>query len=145
MQEGHVNMKKKKVVTALIIISLLIAAVVVIFVVRRRKNLPAQSKESISQSVANVVKSAVTTYIPESFPLKKGMKGNNVKIMQDSLAYMGYKPTSDIFVVDGYFGDITLEVVRQYFNDKNKNQVSEAEWKPFYTIYSVNNNLSIVR
>ena len=135
-------MKKRNIAIGFLVIASLLAVVVAVLVIRRRKSLDVQKKgESIPQSVKEVVSSVVSGYVPETFPLKKGMKGENIKAMQDTLGYLGYKSSLGVFVVDGYFGDITMDVVRQYFKNPNKTEVSEAEWKPLYNIYKINNNL----
>jgi hypothetical protein len=138
-------MNKKKVITVIVIVLLITAGIVAFLVIRRRKENPNTKKESLPSQVVNAVSSAISGYVAESFPLRVGMKGNNVKIMQDSLAYLGYRHPTQEFVVDGYFGEITLNLVRQYFKNPLKNEVTEAEWKPFYTIYSVNRNLPIIK
>ena len=131
--------KNKKETTILLIVLAvsIIAGTIAVLVIARRKKI---KNESLGQSVSGAVSSAVTVgYSKESFPLKKGMYGNNVMIMQWGLDFHSYGVGSA--GIDGKFGPATLESVRKFFDDPNKTQVTEAEWKQFYTIYSVNNNL----
>jgi hypothetical protein len=120
-------MKKKKVVTVLIVAAALVAAVVVVLVIRRRKNNP---KESIAESIAG----AIGGYVAESFPLKKGMKGNNVKRMQNAINFMSNLEKSEgrdfisLLTADGLFGANTLKAVRWYYDSPSKNEVSEYDF-----------------
>ena len=137
-------MKKRKIIIGIGIIATLAAAVVTVLVIRRKNDKNAPKNESIAQTVAGAVSSAVTSgYSPEKFPLKKGMQGNNVWIMQDTLRDIyGY----DLSLIDGKFGDKTLAAVRWKFNDPNKTEVTESEWNfHFYKLYAINNNLPTTR
>ena len=129
--------KKKTTIILIVLAVVILAGTIAMLVINRRKKL---KNESIVDSVTGAVSSAVTVgYKPESFPLKKGMYGDKVKAMQYALKHMFYGIGTA--GVDGKFGPDTLAAVRGYFNNPTKTEVSELEWKPFYTIYSVNNNL----
>ena len=129
---------KKKTTIILIVLAVVILAGTIAFLVinRRKKN----KTESIAQSIKSSVSGAVTSgYSPESFPLKKGMYGENVRTLQAGLIIQGYSVGP--YGSDGKFGDKTLAAVREAFKNPNKTEVTESEWKPYYTIYKVNNNL----
>jgi peptidoglycan hydrolase-like protein with peptidoglycan-binding domain len=128
--------KRKKATFILILISiLLVTGTVVLLVYNRRKK---NKDESVSQSVVSSISSVVTTgYIPETFPLRKGMYGDNVRIMQIALIFYGYSVGK--YGSDGKFGNDTLTAVRSCLN---KDFVTEDEWNSkFKTIGSVNSNL----
>jgi hypothetical protein len=121
--------KKKIILIASVIISLALLTWVVILVIRRKKK-----NEPLTQSVVSAVSSAITVgYTPESFPLKKGMQGNNVMIMQWSLMDLGYNVGSA--GADGKFGKSTLTAVLDYFENK-KDYVTQGDWQVFYDIYA---------
>ena len=130
-------MKKRKGLIVLIVIVLLLAAVVTVLVVRRRKKVKG---EPLSQSIASGVSSAVTAgYSPESFPLRKGMFGEKIRIMQDELKFKGFDlGTAGI---DGKFGDKTLAAVRANFFNPQKTEVTELEWLVFNGMYAARQNL----
>lgn len=126
--------QKKMLLIAILISLTLIGLMVAIIVISKRK------KNDKTATVASAVSSVVTAgYTKESFPLKKGMYGDNVRALQGGLIIQGYSCGST--GSDGKFGANTLKAVRDAFNDQSKTQVTQAEWKPYYTIYSVENNL----
>ncbi len=130
--------KKNKTTIVLIIVALLITAGTIAILVynRRKKN----KTESITQAVVSGVSSTVTSgYVKESFPLKQGMYGENVRVLQAGLIIQGYSCGST--GSDGKFGKNTMSAVRAAFKNPSKTEVTQAEWKPYYTIYSVENNL----
>ena len=99
-----------------------------------------KKKKNPKETVASAVSSAVTSgYVPESFPLRKGMWGNNVRALQGALMWIGYSVGK--WGTDGKFGDDTLKAVREAFKNPTKTEVTEAEWKPYYNVYTINNNL----
>ena len=118
--------RSKKILTASIIISIILVGVgVIMIVVKRRKK--TAGLESVSQSVVSGVSSVVTSgYVKESFPLKKGMYGDNVKTLQKVLIYTGHSVGST--GADGKFGANTLKAVQSYFKDSNKTQVTQSEF-----------------
>lgn len=129
--------KKKTTIILIVLAVIILAGTIAILVINRRKKI---KSESITQSVVSSVSSAVTSgYTKESFPLKKGMYGDNVRALQAGLILQGYSCGNT--GSDGKFGANTLQAVRNAFNNQSKTQVTEAEWKPYYTVYKVNNNL----
>jgi pectin methylesterase-like acyl-CoA thioesterase len=120
-------MKKKRVLTVFVLIALIISAVILVLVVRRRKNMPAGITETVVQSVKTAVSSAVPSgYVAESFPLKKGMYGEKVRILQEELLFVGFNVGST--GADSKFGTNTLNAVRAYYFNPSKTEVTELEW-----------------
>lgn len=130
-------MKKRKVVIGFISVIAIVAVIVIVLVVRRRK---IANNETVTQSVKSAVSAAVTSgYTAESFPLKKGMQGDKVRIMQDELKYRGFDLGT--YGADGKFGDKTLAAVRANYFDAKKTEVSELEWTVLNSMYSQRQNL----
>ncbi|MDR0205750.1 MAG: hypothetical protein LBI45_00590 [Bacteroidales bacterium] len=120
--------KGNKKTVILIVISALVVAVISIVIFKRKK--------IRGSTVASALSSTVTAgYSTENFPLQKGMAGEKVRALQGGLEILGYSVGK--WGVDGKFGNDTLTAVRLSFKNPNKTQVTEAEWKPFYDIYSV--------
>lgn len=129
--------RKKTTIVLIVLAVVILLGTIGILVYNRRKKM---NTESLSQSVISSVSSAVTSgYVKESFPLRKGMYGDNVRALQAGLIIQGYSVGST--GSDGKFGNNTLAAVRKAFNDPTKSEVTQAEWKPYYTLYSVENNL----
>lgn len=126
------KMKRKTVVSLVIASVILIVGTVALLVYVRRKK---EKDETVSQSIVSAVSSAIKIgYVKESFPLKKGMYGENVKILQKGILYRG--GSVGVAGVDGLFGSSTLAGVREIFNDPNKTEVSWEEWKGLETLVS---------
>jgi cell shape-determining protein MreC len=132
------KIKSKKATITLIVFSVvLILGTVAFLVYRRRKKM---KTETVTQSVVSAVAGSVTVgYIPDSFPLRKGMHGERVRVLQAGLILQGFSVGTT--GSDGKFGNKTLAAVREAFKNPNKSEVSEVEWQPYYSIYRVNNNL----
>jgi len=119
---------KKKTVIIIVIAAIIIVGIIAIIIYKKRKDK--------LQTTASAASSLVTAgYSTEKFPLQKGMSGEKVRALQGGLEILGYSVGK--WGVDGKFGNDTLSAVRLAFNNPNKTQVTEAEWKPFYNIYSV--------
>ena len=118
-------LKKKTTIILIGIAALLGVGTIVMLVYSRRKKNP---NESVSQSIASAVSSAVTSgYKPESFPLKKGMFGENIRLMQNFFIEMGHNLGAS--GADGKFGDKTLTAVRSFYIDPVKTEVTQKEWE----------------
>jgi peptidoglycan hydrolase-like protein with peptidoglycan-binding domain len=116
---------KRTTVFLIVIAAIITAGTIAVLVYNKRK-------KTKGQTVAGSVSSAFTSgYKPEAFPLKKGMYGNNVKILQWCLESLGY--SCGITGVDGKFGDSTLSAVRRFYNNPSKNEVTLNELLKFNT------------
>lgn len=100
-----------------LIIAVAIITVAVFYIIRNRKTETETETKTTSGSNGG--------YVNESFPLKQGMKGDNIRLMQARLIVqageIGLKS-------DGLFGPITLKSVRSYFKDPQKTNVTKTEW-----------------
>ena len=133
---------KRTTVVLIVIAAVIVAGTIAIIIYNKRKKL---QKTQVNPPITPVTaaSAAVTTgYVPESFPLRKGMWGNNVRAMQAALMLMGYNIGK--WGTDGKFGDDTLRAVREHFKNPTKTEVTEAEWKPLNTIYTIENNLPTI-
>jgi len=119
-------MKNKKVITAIIVLILLGIGGVTFLVIRRQRQNPQTKKDSIGTQASQAVKEAVSGYVKESFPLRKGMRGENVKKLQTALMMAGLDvgPSG----ADGKLGENTLWAIRIFFNSPMKFEVSETEF-----------------
>ena len=125
--------KSRKTTVILIVIAAVIAVgTIALLIYNRRKKI---KNESFTQSAKSAVSSAVTSgYVPESFPLKKGMYGEAIRAMQVGLISSGY--SCGTYGSDGKFGSATLDAVRKKFNSPNKSEVSEWEWDNHFRVFS---------
>jgi len=132
--------KGNKTTVILLVLAGIITAGTVAIVVYRNRKKDKTKQVNPSLTAASAVSSAVTSgYIPAYFPLRKGMYGEDVRILQAVLMIRGYNIGK--WGTDGKFGADTLTAVREAFKDPSKNEVTEAEWYPFYSIYKIENNL----
>ncbi|MDR0602717.1 MAG: hypothetical protein LBG80_00260 [Bacteroidales bacterium] len=130
-------MSRKTIISLVVTSVVLIVGTVILLVYNRRKKIKG---ETVGQSVVSAVSSAVKLgYIKEYFPLKKGMYGDKVRILQQGLLFKGI--SVGVAGSDGLFGSSTLAGVRAAFNDPNKTQVTETEWNDFNTLVSSASNL----
>jgi hypothetical protein len=135
--------KGNKKTVILIVISALVVAGVVVFVIYRKRKKMTENQVVPPVTKAAAVSAAVTSgYFSEYFPLRKGMFGDNVRALQAGLMLVGHDVGK--WGTDGKFGDATLTAVRSAFKNPNKNEVTETEWKPYYNIYKVENNLPTI-
>ncbi|MDR1458714.1 MAG: peptidoglycan-binding protein [Bacteroidales bacterium] len=129
--------KKRSIVLIMVAILSMLGLGILIVVLNRKKLKGESSVQHVASAVSSTVRGG--SYVAESFPLKKGMKGDNVKALQYGLMKLGF--SVGVGGTDGLFGNDTLKGVRQYYGNNSKESVSYEEWKPFYTLYSVDNNL----
>jgi len=123
-------MKKRKILIGLVVIVTLVAAAIVVLVSRKNKNVPDAIKKAASDA-------ATVFYSSESFPLKKGMYGEKIRIMQEVLILNGNDLGS--YGADGKFGSKTLSAIQREYNDANKTTVTQAEWNVLRNIYDIYN------
>jgi len=98
-------MNKKKII--IIVISLLLIGVIFYFVFRTKAQQTAIVPDSAVKAppITGGIPEVNNGYIPESFPLNRGMFGDNIKALQTALNKIN-KGMANI-VEDGYFGPRT--------------------------------------
>jgi peptidoglycan hydrolase-like protein with peptidoglycan-binding domain len=118
------NKKKRTGIVLIVVASLIFSGTIAYLVYRRQKR---KTGESVSESIGSVISSTVNAgYTKESFPLKMGMKGEEVEKMQLALIRNGVSVGAT--GADGKFGKNTLAGVRAYYNNATKSQVSSDEF-----------------
>ena len=124
-------MKRKTKIIIVVIVSIVAAVVAILLVTRRKKG----------QTIVETVSGAVTTgYVPESFPLKKGMFGEKIRQMQEELKFSGRDLGT--YGADGKFGDKTLAAVRVHWNNSAKTEVAEFEWQSMMSVRDMRVNVN---
>jgi hypothetical protein len=127
------NKAKRK---TIVIVSFILLGLATVFLIIYQS----LKKKNNQTTATSAVSGAVTAgYTKESFPLRKGMYGDNVMAMQYAFIHMGI--SCGKYGSDGKFGADTLTAVRTYFKDNSKNTVTQEEWMPLYSIYKINTNL----
>jgi len=128
--------RNKKIKIVVLVMLLILAAVITYFVITKRK------EETVSQSVVSAVSGAVTSgYVPNSFPLKKGMYGTDVKRLQSALVSSGVSVGK--YGIDGKFGADTLKAVQIFYNDNNKTEVTESQLIMVEKIVNLNKEIDL--
>jgi peptidoglycan hydrolase-like protein with peptidoglycan-binding domain len=117
-----------------IIIGLILAAVaaVIFFIVRKKKH----AKEIPPSTPVSRLNAQLNPFGNNSFPLKLGSKGSNVKALQANLNEM----TGSNLAEDGIFGPQTEKAVNDYFKSKSVSTVQhDTLMKAAYT--KINNKV----
>ena len=132
-------MKKKRVVIIVVVVALLVAAAVTVFVLRKKNKIPANTTEALKK----VVTTAVSGYVPEKFPLKQGMKGENVKTLQKTINNVSRTEEKsgrtyiELLKVDGYFGPATLAGYQWASNNENATEISQVDFNKFVNFANI--------
>lgn len=101
----------------ILVLIVMVITIAVFYIIRNRKTVTETESHGKTKTSGG--------YVAESFPLKQGMKGENIRLMQARLIVQAAEIG---LVADGLFGPITLKSVRSYFKDPKKTSVTKTEW-----------------